>query len=93
VLTGYQGSRCQHATVSGPCPHVTHVPSPAQPLADAPTGEEDSINPEARANLLSLATFSWMSALMRKVAWRPPQLAVGRELQQCFECRRREGIR
>jgi hypothetical protein len=39
-----------------------------QPLADGPAGE-DGINPEARANLLSLATFSWMSALMKKVRW------------------------
>lgn len=39
-----------------------------QPLADAPGVGEDNINPEARANLLSLATFSWMSALMKKVS-------------------------
>ena len=52
-----------------------------QPLADGPAGE-DGINPEARANLLSIATFSWMSALMKKVRCPPAALTLYEKLLQ-----------
>ena len=65
---------CLHAAVARPSQVGYHSQTAlmtnlsVQPLADRPAGE-DGINPEARANLLSLATFAWMSALMKKVRW------------------------